>query len=383
MKIAILTQPLRHNYGGILQNYALKIILERQGANKVTTINRIKYKPSIPRKVLSKIKNQTLNRINGSYHYQLNQRKINYIYSENISFLDSYINLTEEIGSSKELKKYFAKQDFDTVVVGSDQTWRPRYSPCITDYFLDFLVDNESINKIAYACSFGTSNWEFNKKQQQQCKKLIPYFNAISVREKTGINLCRKYLNTEAQLVLDPTLLLKKQDYIKLIENKFGNNTPAVQGVFNYILDDNKEKFQLVESIANYLNVSSFRTQPNKKLPVSDKKNLEDYKYPSIEAWLNSFYSADYIITDSFHGTVLSIIFEKPFITLVNKDRGAARFESLLSLLGLEHRMLYDLNKFEISMLEDDIDYYTVNLKLDLLRKLSTDFLASALAFNR
>lgn len=379
MKIAIMTQPLGHNYGGILQNYALMRVLEQRGAS-ITTINRVAAGQPKYRKALSFIKNQTYNRIRGCYYYVPSPHNLEYIYSENHSFIKKYLNLSEEIENTKELKTYFFNEDFDAVIVGSDQTWRPKYSPCITNYFLDFLSDNKQIKKIAYASSFGTSEWEFDEEQTKQCKELITKFDAISVRESAGIQLCRKYLGTEAQLVLDPTLLLEKQDYIDLIKNKSGSLESPTQGVFNYILDDNEAKVEVVNQVANYLDTRSFRKQPNKKLPITNKKDLLDYKYPAIEDWLNSFYTADFVVTDSFHGTVLSIIFEKPFITIVNKDRGTARFESLLSLLGLEDRMFYDVSAINMSIMNNHIDYPAIKQKLALLKKLSFNFLNDVFA---
>lgn len=376
MKIAIMTQPLGHNYGGILQNYALTRVLEQKGAN-ITTINRIRASRPKHLKALSFVKNQTYNRVKGYYYYAASANDLKFIYAENYNFIDNYLNLSQKIDNSKELKAYFLDEDFDAVIVGSDQTWRPKYSPCITNYFLDFLSDNSQIQKFAYASSFGTSEWEFDEKQTKQCKELIAKFDAISVRESAGIQLCRKYLGTEAQLVLDPTLLLEKQDYIDLIKNKLGSLKSPTQEVFNYILDDNEAKVEVVNQVANYLDTRSFRKQPNKKLPIKNKKNLLDYKYPAIEDWLNSFYTADFVVTDSFHGTVLSIIFEKPFITIVNKDRGAARFESLLSLLGLEDRMFYDVSDINMSITDAHIDYPSIKQKLAPLQKLSLNFIDS------
>ena len=195
-----MTQPLGHNYGGILQNYALTRVLEQKGGN-VTTIDRVRTSQPKHLKALSFVKNQTYNRVKGYYYYAPSANDLKFIYAENYNFIDNYLNLSQKIDNSKELKNYFINENFDAAIVGSDQTWRPKYSPCITNYFLDFLSDNSQIQKFAYASSFGTSEWEFDEKQTKQCKELIAKFDAISVRESAGIQLCRKYLGTEAQLV--------------------------------------------------------------------------------------------------------------------------------------------------------------------------------------
>lgn len=379
MKIAIMTQPLGHNYGGILQNYALTRILEDYDM-EVTTINRLSPKRPLYRIILSKVKNQTFNRLTSNYYYALTKKDRNNIYKENLDFIDKYLNLSEPIYDSKSLKKYFAKNKFDAVIVGSDQTWRPKYSPCISNYFLDFLKKNKRIRKVAFASSFGTGEWEFTAEQTKYFSKLAKKFDAISVRESSARLLCERYLEVAAEHVLDPTLLLNKSDYIKLINDKKG--LPAINNeykLFNYILDDTQEKREFVDQLSDLLGKKSFRTQPKSKMTRINKDHLSEYRYPSIEQWLNSFYHADFIITDSFHGTALSVIFNKPFISLVNKERGADRFISFLNTIGLEHRMLNDICDFTPDFLNDEIDYKNVNSQLQLLKESSINFLKSSL----
>ena len=377
-RIAIMTQPLGHNYGGILQNFALTEVIKSLN-HEATTINRIYQPRAIHKRFLSVVKNQTINRITGKYHYKISKDDKNYIYSENILFMSKYINLSEEIDSNKKLKTYFSKKCFDVVIVGSDQTWRPKYSPSITNYFLDF-IENNNIIKIAYAASFGTEFWEFTESQTKNCKELITKFNAISVREKSAIKLCKDNFGVVPEHVLDPVLLLNKEKYLSIIDNKRSVSSNGKKGgLFSYILDSNHKKNNFISAISNLLNLESFKTQPNKKISDFDGMDLSDYRYPSIEEWLSSFNDADFIVTDSFHGTVLSIIFEKPFITIVNKERGASRFESFLSLLGLSHRMIYNLSDFDESLLINDIDYNSIKHKIEDLREASIDFLKTNL----
>ena len=374
-RIAIMTQPLGHNYGGILQNFALTEVIKSLN-HEVITINRIYQPRPIHKKILSVIKNQTINRVIGKYHYKISKSDKSYIYSENILFMSKYINISEEVDSNRKLKKYFLKQDFDVVIVGSDQTWRPKYSPSIANYFLDFIKNNNDIIKIAYATSFGTDFWEFTENQTKTCKDLIEKFNAISVREKSAIKLCKDNFGVVPEHVLDPVLLLNKEKYLSIIDNKKSVSSNGEKGgLFSYILDNNHEKNDFISAISSLLNLNSFKTQPNKKISDFDGMDLSDYRYPSIEEWLSSFSDAEFIVTDSFHGTVLSIIFEKPFITIINKERGASRFESFLSLLGLNHRMIYNLSDFDESLLINDIDYNFIKHKIADLREVSIGFL--------
>lgn len=106
------------------------------------------------------------------------------------------------------------------------------------------------------------------------------------------------------------------------------------------------------------------------------KKDLKSYIYPSVEGWIKSFSDADFIVENSFHSTVFSIIFNKPFISIVNKERGASRFESLLGQLGLTNRMV---NEISTDLIHDKINYELVNRKLMGLKYKSIDYLNKVL----
>ncbi|KIZ32651.1 hypothetical protein OO18_29565, partial [Raoultella ornithinolytica] len=123
-----------------------------------------------------------------------------------------------------------------------------------------------------------------------------------------------------------------------------------------------------------------FSTYPNKtKKKTIFVKNIVDYQYPSVETWLKSFADAEFIVTDSFHGTVFSILFNKPFIALCNKERGAARFTSLLQMFNLESRLVTDCNDVDDDTLFSAIDYEHVNEILSQLRVQSFKFIERAL----
>jgi hypothetical protein len=225
-------------------------------------------------------------------------------------------------------------------VVGSDQVWRPRYSPCITNYFFDFLSPQDKVKRIAYAASFGVDEWEFSEEETSKCKDLLKLFDSISVREASGTHLCSKYLNRDDALhVLDPTMLLEKEDYISIVERE---KEPKSSGaLFCYILDESSEKKQIIESIVSQINTIPFTQMPKCKITYENLRDrLEDCVYPSVTAWLRAFIDAEMVITDSFHGCVFSIIFNKPFWVIGNKERGFARFDSLLSIFGLQNRLI-------------------------------------------
>lgn len=372
-KIAILTQPLGNNYGGIIQNYALQKVLVDNGLQPVT-INRIDFNPNSRLKIgLSIFKLWLLKKIlNQKLFTTTDQKKI---YYNNQQFIYKNINLSAKIDNTKSLLDHFRKKKYDAVIVGSDQTWRPSYSPNIYNYFLDFLEVDKEITKVAYATSFGTDQWEFTKEETQRCKELAKTFDKISVREKSGIDLCKKHLDFIPEFVLDPTMLLKKEDYLQLIASK---NLPKRSGVFSYILDETDETYNVIEEVSELLKLEHFTNQPKNRTIEKKSTQLEDHVYPPLEGWLQAFSEADFIVTNSFHGTVFSIIFNKPFVSIAHSERGASRFHSLLSLFGLEDRLLTDKNKLNEIVMKP-IDYAVVNQKLEELRKHSISFLRTSL----
>lgn len=375
MKVAVFTQPLHTNFGGTLQAFALQKTLKKLGHTPVTinfrwnTDNR-----STLRNIAAFIKQKVTR---SDLRFSFTSSELKKISVNHTKFIDKYISMSPAFYNADEIHAYFSSSDFDAVVVGSDQVWRPHYSPRIETYFLDFLSDNSTIVKLSYAASFGTDSWEFSEQQTLTARKLISSFNNVSVRESSAVELCRNKLSAEALHVLDPTLLLKKEDYLELIDASNSSNTGKL---FNYVLDKSFFKNEIIDSICLTLSVNTFSTYAkisNKdKLFISD---FNDYIYPDIERWIKSFYDASFIVTDSFHGTVFSIIFNKPFIAIANEERGKARFTSLLTLFGLENRLISNVSELADIELNEKINYEIVNDKLNELREESLKFISSSL----
>jgi exopolysaccharide biosynthesis predicted pyruvyltransferase EpsI len=192
--------------------------------------------------------------------------------------------------------------------------------------FLDF-VKEQGVKKIAYAASFGVDNWEFTPKQSKKCRKFAQQLDSVSVRENSGIALCRNSLNIEAVEVLDPTLLISADTYNALCADVA---KPQERYIGAYILDSTPEKVALVEAEAKRRGVAC------KIYGAHDNLEL------SVEEWLAMFKNAECVITDSFHGCVFSIIFRKEFVALLNSGRGESRFKSLLGKFDLSHRIVTD-----------------------------------------
>lgn len=379
MKIAILTQPLHDNYGGLLQAYALKETLKMLGHNPII-VNRHGAGSNPIRRELSKLKNKLLLRPVRLNQY-LNYSQKALISERTLTFRTKYIpELSKPITTNKGMKSLLS-QNIDAFVVGSDQCWRPRYSPCITNYFLDFIKEQKTIKRIAYAASFGTAEWEFNKLQTQKCKNLISLFDAISVREDDGVTLVEDYLGrNDAIHVLDPTMLLDITNYNTITENEKTGKSKGNLKV--YILDKTPEKETFIQLTGSRLKLTPFEVMPELRLKrdIVSNENAKYFQYPCPSQWLKGFQDAEFVITDSFHGTVFSILYNKPFIALGNKRRGMSRFTSLLKMFGLENRLVLELDEKSITKIFDQkIDWRSVNATLLKEREKALLFLKSNL----
>ena len=272
-------------------------------------------------------------------------------------FVNNHIDTTRIVHSYT--KKIVSEEHFDAVISGSDQVWRPIYNRYIEDMYLKFVPN--SIKKIAYAASFGVDTWEYNSRQTRRCAKYAKRLDAISVRESTGIALCNNYLGVDATCVLDPTILAGADAYKPLLKEK----TEEQDYLFAYILDITPEKRACVESMAKSKGLKAIIKSADKNATLS------------IEEWLSMIANSSMVITDSFHGTVFSILFHREFYSIVNLARGGTRFASLLSPLGLEHRM-GDVSQFQ-SLEPSPIDWIQVDHILDKQRQDSMNFLTNAL----
>lgn len=364
MKIAILTQPLNTNYGGILQNYALQQTLKQMG-HEVETINWIQYKKN-PLKDWLWVKKRTIlsyfkKDVEKPRYYHLSKKEQETINRNTQFFCERHINLSPVVVKSpKMFHEIENRYKYDAYIVGSDQVWRPRFNTMLTSMFLDF-VERDNAKRIAYAASFGTSVWEFDPKMTRICSLLAKKFDLISVREKSGIVLCKKYLETEAELVLDPTLLLPRKHYEILAEKE-----PQSQGtLFSYILDPDENKQKIVNHIAGQLDLTPFDIMPyypaEKRTKKDVKRHIDDCVYPPVTRWIRGFMDAKMVVTDSFHGVLFSIIFNKPFWVMDNILRGNARFDSILDLFELEERRISDCSPSDKKW-DIPIDWEKINL---------------------
>lgn len=374
-KIGILTQPLHDNYGGLLQAYALKETLESLG-HEVMIIDRHSHSSKF-RVIASRIKSLIIGRSINSKS-KLSKKEKGLISINTLNFRQKYIpNLTQLITTDKGMLE-LNNMGFDAYIVGSDQCWRPRYSPKISNYFLDFAENQKDIKRIAYAASFGVSEWEFDENDGKRCSELAKKFDAISVREDSGIELVSKHFGMDAQHLVDPTMLLTKDHYIRIANEE--NEIESGGNLKVYVLDKTSEKQSFIDSLEKKIRLNQFQVLPKKRLTINKIEDINDFVYPNPSRWLRGYQDAKFVITDSFHGTVFSILFNIPFIALGNERRGMARFESLLKMFGLEDRLIANIDNFDINSLEHNkIDWNAVNCILDKERKKAFEFLKTNL----
>lgn len=350
MLIAIVTQPLISNYGGLLQNWALQTVLKREyPGTEVITFDQVDSLTPFYIRIGSKIKSI------------LTGRRQKYVPTKFDKFREANINATPKARSLNDFKKFDRHYVPDVYIVGSDQVWRPSMVFKLDANFLSFT---KCKNKIAYAASFGVSVWEFSKPQTHRCKDLIKDFSAISVRETDGVHLCAQFLDCEACCVLDPTMLLNVDDYKNLIPDM--PHKPE-DYIFTYILDSDLNKRNIVKKLIGSL--------PERNA-AHDIAGHMPSKRLSVEEWLSSISNSSKVICDSFHGAAFSIIFNKDFYVLGNNHRGNSRLNSLLTLYGLSDRMI--TTAVDAKTLPP-IDWNKVNSRRQELVAESLSFIHSAL----
>lgn len=362
MKIALLTYNLGQNYGGILQAYALMETLKKLNHEPELLYIKTKFYNSSFKDLIKKYLLSNFTDKYNNYIYE------DLIYKNMFHFIDKYINPKTE--PLKEEKDFFnvTKNKYDAYIVGSDQVWRARMFKYIDCAFFGFVKSNNPIF-LSYAASFGTDKWEYTKEETKKYKNQIQRFKGVSIREESGIELCKTYFCKDAIHVLDPTMLLSANDYRSLIMKE---NEPKHEGeLLNYILDYTEDKSKLINIISKELNLKSFKINAKEK----NGKQLKDMIYPTVTSWIRGFDDAKYVVTDSFHGCVFSIIFNKPFIVYGNEKRGMARFESLLKMFGLEDRLILNIDKIDLNIIKNEFDWNKVNLKLEDYYKNSIDYL--------
>ena len=311
-KIGILTLPPIYNYGNILQIYALQYVINDMGYEAVL-INR-----NPQRNRLSYIKNRIsvfvadLLKLRKGYFYS--DRNVKLVSLKTRKFIIENIKQTQLCKSNKEL--YEITKDFHAIIVGSDQVWRVSNDDDICIYFLDPKIFDRKILRISYAASFGVDRWLGNSVQTKKC--------------------------------------------INLLKN----------------LDNSSMKKLIIDEISRILQCEYYYFLPKQKSSLYDNVKMKNCMYPSVEEWIYSFYSSPFIITDSFHGCVFSIIFNKSFWVIANPQRGLSRITSLLTMFGLQDRLISSPKEIVLEKIRKEINWHKVNRIKEQLREKGREYLS-------
>lgn len=375
MKIGILTHPLDYNYGCLLQAYALQKTLINMG-HEVVTINRYSD-PNLPFMILLKswvyrfaMKITKGAKVSLVWNKEESLRTKDILSTNTQKFVDRNIINTGRV-LPKDLPGIDDKYQFDAYVVGSDQVWLPHFS---LNSFLDF-VHRDNVRKVFYAASSGKMSFADIPELAVRCKSLCEGFSGISVRESSLINVARESLGREAIQVLDPTLLLRAQDYLDVCVEK----TEPSPIVFTYLLDKTADKKTIVNRVSEDLQLPIVNGSVENDYKKGQKMDISKCIYPSVDHWLLNLNRAKFVVTDSFHGTCMSIIFNKPFVVIGNENRGIDRFLSVLEMFGLQDRLIMNNNDFTPSVY-DSLPVQSINSVLEAKRKESLDFLMQNLS---
>ncbi|RKD91997.1 polysaccharide pyruvyl transferase family protein [Mangrovibacterium diazotrophicum] len=356
MKIAILTFHNAHNYGAVLQAWALKTYLATTG-NDVEIID---YRTFVNTR--SDFKNFFKRRNIATLVFSV-AFKFNRFYRRFTRF-DNFIKNKLNPKSTVYTPSDFADLDYDLYIIGSDQVWNNKITGSHDPVFWGDIEQKKDFKLISYAASMG--NETLNTQNTLQIQDSLIRFDSISVREKNTVDQLRKIVSKEIFHVFDPTFLLKAQDYNEILAS------PVVKGkyILVYQVAFSPKVENVAKQIANQTNSTIIHLESTIKYNIPVKNHFETM---GPMEYLSLIKYAHCIVTTSFHGTAFSIIYEKPFY-LVNLDSHNNRPKSLLQDLGLTHRIIEKAEDCSFS----PIDYSKIQSALSEKRASSQQFLQNS-----
>lgn len=381
MKVCILTFAVTNNYGATLQCYALSKFIQQQGHETIILnvplqkAGASRSKGSLWVRVTNKIRRiMHITPPEGRYFRTKKQLQQDgqYDFQNMLKFEDFrkkyFPNLSHEYINEMDFEKDYPKADL--YIVGSDQVW----NVWVTNYqypifFLSFVKD--SGKKISYAaCMGGDTNFEFRYDEIDKIASLLSSFDAISVRDQTGLSILKDKFDISASLVLDPTFLIDSYD--ELLKD---SDLDAKGSMFNFKFIINDKWVKVIKNISNDLHLNI--RMDTCLIPI---KGLPFHPLCGVQDWLKLIKTSDFVFTDSFHGMVFCILFKKQFIATPSYKGGEERYMDLASKFGLEDRVFTNADEvMKAQAWKKKIDYSKVYEKLGPLKKQSQMFLLNQL----
>lgn len=373
MKIGIITYWItRSNYGTVLQNYALQTFLRSLGFETFLIRTDIPLGCSRRDYYKSLLQKNGFFSLISYFKSRLFCKITRRILSENKNdekrkfpdFMDKNLNPTKIFRSLSELESDCPMADI--YIAGSDQVWNTygenygAVSEQIKAYLLSFAPD--SARKISCAASFGKNSLavEFENLFKQELSE----FDFISCREKSGVEICKGLGFENAVLQQDPTMLLSSDEYKKIASK---NLVPKKPYILLYLLgNDTDFSTHRLKQFAKLKNLEVVYVPANE----AQKINFHKKTFPTVEEWLGLYENASAVVTNSFHGTVFSLIFNKPFLSVHQTGKFEdqnVRIDSLLEDFGLKKRIFSG----DFEKLFSSVDFEKVNKRLEEIRKCS------------
>lgn len=349
-RIGIMTFYFAHNYGAVWQAYALKNYLDINGKNEVNFIQFIPKKLNVYYSLNPFNDLNSLRSIKSMFGKILRNPKKVYQYIKFEQFISTKLGCTIDLNA--------LNKNYDIFITGSDQVWNDNITGEYDEYFLSFSNNSK---KISYAASFGKQN--ISSSTKEKIDKYLPKFDAISVREQSGINLINEIIISKVSRVCDPVFLFSKQDWEKEIEKK-----KLINGEFilYYSLEANDKLFNKSILLSKELNIPIFGIHPQCFNYGREVKSLRSVG-PLEFLWLIK--NAKVVCSNSFHAVAFSIIFEKHLFHLPHITLGS-RSKELLILLGIHEEDLenvLDISKTDKSKLNELIKNSKVFLEKNVL----------------
>lgn len=341
MKQIGITTIIGDNYGSVLQNYALQTAIRQLGAEShLISVRPRSYLLKLYRDYFKPEANTTqrtkLHKLQSDLRNRVKRNKVKFFYRDNVT-IRKYRSLAEVSQGEKET---------DVFICGSDQIWNPAFQPNSL-YYLSF---SEGKPKYSYAASIAVET--ISERAKNYYSSALSDFSGVSVREETGFHLLHGLVQDEVLRVdCDPVLLLQRDDWMNLMSDRYKGK----RFVFFYMLRPSEELLEYAQKIAY---------QNNMELVfIGDyyfgSRDLDQTTNAGVEDFLSAIYYADYVITNSFHCTVFSTIFEKQFSSQVIARTGS-RVSDYLNALGLQAHVINDFG--DVSL--EPIDYATVRKKM-------------------
>ena len=346
MTVSILTYHWEDNYGATLHAYATSKAIKCLGHTPEFIDLRLPYKPSLKSRIIFSLKRYRFNKFR--HKYFKNRTKRTY-------------------WSVEDLRNNPPKSD--CYLVGSDQTWNPQIGKeLLPAFFLTF--GESSIKRVTYATSIGLNQWEESPFiSNKEISTALKNFDSILLREDSGLKIAKEIFNITAKQVIDPVLLFPC--YPELT-----GEIRQSREIITYKLINDKNFYELGKELADILGL------PIRSIGSVRKPSGFKTSYPeSIEDWIKRIAGAEIVITDSFHGTVISLLYHRPFVIYVGDRNRITRILSLLAILDLEDRIVTESNDVEFIRLValKEIDWEEVDKRLNSLRQKSLQLLSESL----